>query len=238
MKIAVTSSGPDLDADIDPRFGGCPYFVLIDTESGAAETLTKYIDCDVEAPNGHLFLRLEIRERTSVGILVPRIDPDLFTLCVDCAELCEFNALAVSRNRVMVFPELCHGCGVCSWVCPEEGAITEIQRRIGEVALGEVTSEDGPIAFAQGSLDIGEHSPVPVIAAAKRCAREERTLVLDAPPGTASMPSTWTSTKAISSIPWPVSTAGSAPWSVRKRRSRWKCSWMVPRGISPLALSL
>ena len=145
----------------------------------------QYIDCDVEAPNGHLFLRPEIRERTSVGIPVPRIDPDLCTLCGDCAEFCEFNALAVSKTRVMVFADLCHGCGVCSWVCPESGAITEVQRPIGEVALGEVTGSDGSIAFAQGSLDIGEHSPVPVIAAAKRCAQEELTLILDAPPGTA-----------------------------------------------------
>jgi len=145
----------------------------------------QYIDCDVEAPNGHLFLRPEIRERTSVGIPVPRIDPDLCTLCGDCAEACELNALAVSRTRVMVFPELCHGCGVCSWVCPEPGAITEVERRIGEVASGEAVGRDGSVAFAQGSLDIGEHSPVPVIAAARRCADEDRTLILDAPPGTA-----------------------------------------------------
>ena len=45
MKIAVTSSGRDLDADIDPRFGRCPYFALIDTESGAIETLANpFID--------------------------------------------------------------------------------------------------------------------------------------------------------------------------------------------------
>jgi MinD superfamily P-loop ATPase len=146
---------------------------------------TQYIDCDVEAPNGHLFLRPEIRERTTVGIAMPRIHPDVCTLCGDCAEACEFNALAVSRTRVMVFPELCHGCGVCSWVCPQAGAISEVQRRIGEVARGEAAGGNRPIAFAQGSLDIGEHSPVPVIAAAKRCAQEELTLVLDAPPGTA-----------------------------------------------------
>ncbi|MGD8587404.1 MAG: ATP-binding protein [Chromatiales bacterium] len=145
----------------------------------------QYIDCDVEAPNGHLFLKPEIRERSTVGIPVPRIDADLCTLCGDCAEFCEFNALAVTRNRVMVFAELCHGCGVCSRLCPESDAITEVERRIGEVALGEAGGGDGPIVFAQGTLDIGEHSPVPVIAAAKRSAQEERTLVLDAPPGTA-----------------------------------------------------
>ena len=145
----------------------------------------QYIDCDVEAPNGHLFLKPEIHERTTVGIPVPRIDPAACTLCGDCADACEFNALAVSKTRVMVFPELCHGCGVCSWVCPEPGAITEVERRIGEVASGEAVGRDGSVAFAQGSLDIGEHSPVPVIAAARRCADEDRTLILDAPPGTA-----------------------------------------------------
>lgn len=33
MKIAITSNAPDLDADIDPRFGRCRYFVIIDTDT-------------------------------------------------------------------------------------------------------------------------------------------------------------------------------------------------------------
>ncbi len=37
MKIAATSTGPDLDAAIDPRFGRCAYFVIFDSESGALE---------------------------------------------------------------------------------------------------------------------------------------------------------------------------------------------------------
>lgn len=145
----------------------------------------QYVDCDVEAPNGHLFLRPEIRGHTAVGVPVPQIDPAVCTLCGDCAEACEFNALAVSKTRVMVFADLCHGCGVCSWVCKEAGAITEVERRIGEVARGEVAGQQGPIPFAEGRLDIGERSPVPIIAAAKRCAEADRTLILDAPPGTA-----------------------------------------------------
>ncbi|MBW1679576.1 MAG: P-loop NTPase, partial [Deltaproteobacteria bacterium] len=31
----------------------------------------RYIDCDVEEPNGHLFLKPQLKERTSVGIPVP-----------------------------------------------------------------------------------------------------------------------------------------------------------------------
>jgi predicted Fe-Mo cluster-binding NifX family protein len=39
MKIAVTSNAPDLDADIDPRFGRCRYFIIIDPETMEFETL-------------------------------------------------------------------------------------------------------------------------------------------------------------------------------------------------------
>ena len=33
MKICVTSMGDNLDADVDPRFGRCQYFLIIDTDS-------------------------------------------------------------------------------------------------------------------------------------------------------------------------------------------------------------
>ncbi|MBN1420615.1 MAG: NifB/NifX family molybdenum-iron cluster-binding protein [Planctomycetes bacterium] len=37
MKIAVTSEGPTLDSRVDPRFGRCAAFVVVDTETGAVE---------------------------------------------------------------------------------------------------------------------------------------------------------------------------------------------------------
>jgi len=33
MKVVVSASGPDLDAQVDPRFGRCPYFVVIDSDT-------------------------------------------------------------------------------------------------------------------------------------------------------------------------------------------------------------
>ena len=33
MKIAITSTGTTLDAEIDPRFGHCQYFVIVDPET-------------------------------------------------------------------------------------------------------------------------------------------------------------------------------------------------------------
>ena len=33
MKICISSTGKDLDASVDQRFGRCPYFVIVDTET-------------------------------------------------------------------------------------------------------------------------------------------------------------------------------------------------------------
>jgi len=33
MKIAITSTGPDLESNVDPRFGRCSYFLIIDSDS-------------------------------------------------------------------------------------------------------------------------------------------------------------------------------------------------------------
>jgi len=33
MKIAVSATGPSLDAEVDPRFGRCQYFIIVDPET-------------------------------------------------------------------------------------------------------------------------------------------------------------------------------------------------------------
>ncbi len=33
MKIAISAHGPSLDSNVDPRFGRCPYFILVDSET-------------------------------------------------------------------------------------------------------------------------------------------------------------------------------------------------------------
>jgi MinD superfamily P-loop ATPase len=143
----------------------------------------QYLDCDVEAPNGHLFLHPEIHTRHSVQVTLPRIDDDLCTRCGLCADACEFNALAVTPHRVLVFPDLCHSCGVCSYVCPVADAITETERSIGTVELG--TAAGGHLPLVQGLLNIGESSAVPVIKMVRHHAQTSGVVLLDAPPGTA-----------------------------------------------------
>jgi MinD superfamily P-loop ATPase len=138
------------------------------------------IDCDVEEPNAHLFLSPSIRQVASVGIPVPRIDESKCTYCGKCAQVCEYHAIAVILKNVLVFDELCHGCGACSYLCPEK-AIFEVTREIGIVQEG---SADG-IPFANGILNVGEPMASPLIHEVKKTIQKDKTVILDAPPGTA-----------------------------------------------------
>ena len=33
MKIAILATGPSLDAEVDPRFGRCQHFIIVDPET-------------------------------------------------------------------------------------------------------------------------------------------------------------------------------------------------------------
>ncbi len=137
------------------------------------------LDCDVEEPNAHLFVKPVIEQSYAVGIPVPSVDPEKCSFCGRCAEVCAFNALAVFRDQVMVLPELCHGCGSCAYLCPEK-AITEFDRPIGVVETGRA---DG-LSFAHGRLNPGEAMSPPLIKAVKKLADPNAVTIIDAPPGT------------------------------------------------------
>lgn len=137
------------------------------------------LDCDVEEPNAHLFLKPVFRASQEIGIPVPVIDFQRCNFCGRCAEVCAFNALAVFSDRVMVLPELCHGCGSCAYLCPEK-AITEVERPIGVIESGLAGSLD----FTHGRLNPAEAMSPPLINAVKKNIRPDRITIIDAPPGT------------------------------------------------------
>ncbi|OPZ84999.1 MAG: ferredoxin [bacterium ADurb.Bin429] len=139
----------------------------------------QYVDCDVEEPNGHLFLHPAITQTTSVTIPVPEVNAERCILCGACSRLCQYHAIAALPALTMVFPELCHGCGGCLRVCPEK-AITEVGRPIGVVERGMA----GIVAFVHGRLNIGEAMSPPLIRAVQTYADPHATVILDAPPGT------------------------------------------------------
>jgi MinD superfamily P-loop ATPase len=137
------------------------------------------LDCDVEEPNDHIFLRPVITGREIVSIPVPKIDEGKCTYCGKCAEVCAYHAIAVFPKNVLVFPHLCHGCGACSYLCPEK-AITEEGKEIGDVEFGHA---DG-VAFVQGRLNVSEAMPTPVIRKVKERVDNEGISIIDVSPGT------------------------------------------------------
>ncbi|MDD5679015.1 MAG: ATP-binding protein [Kiritimatiellae bacterium] len=138
----------------------------------------QYLDCDVEEPNGHIFLKPEIDRAENVGIPVPVVDEAKCTGCRKCAEICQYHAITVLK-KPLVFAELCHGCGGCALVCPT-GAIKELARTIGVIETGRA----GHVGFAQGRLNVGEGMSPPLIRAVKKKAFDNGVSLLDAPPGT------------------------------------------------------
>lgn len=141
----------------------------------------RLLDCDVEEPNDHLFVKPEFSEEKVVTALKPVLDPAKCTGCGKCAEVCRSNAIAMVKGKVLIFNELCHSCGACSYVCPE-GSLTE-----QEVPIGIVKSAPGnkPFFFAHGLLNIGESMAPKVVKAVKGCIDPGVINILDASPGTA-----------------------------------------------------
>jgi len=139
----------------------------------------QYLDCDVEEPNAAIFLKPEISEQLPVEIAVPVIDEDKCDYCRKCAKLCVFNALVVLGEKVLFFPEMCHGCGGCMYICPQK-AITEQNRKIGIVERGRA----GDVDFIQGLLNVGEPMAPPIIKKERSLIDDSKTVILDSPPGT------------------------------------------------------
>ncbi len=137
------------------------------------------LDCDVEEPNSYIFIKPNINETKEVSIPVPEIDKQKCTSCSKCVQVCAFNALTNIKDSILVFPDLCHGCGACSYFCLQK-AIKEVNRKIGVVEKGIRDN----MVFIQGRLDIGQPMAPPLIKAVKKYIDPNKINIIDAPPGT------------------------------------------------------
>ncbi len=137
------------------------------------------LDCDVEEPNAHLFLKPEIQHAETVSTPVPEIDKQKCSLCRKCVDICRFKVIAIAGQTILTFPELCHSCGGCLAVCPED-AIAEVGRELGMIETGSSNA----IGFGHGRLRVGEAMSPPLINKVRALANPEKINIIDAPPGT------------------------------------------------------
>ncbi len=168
MKIAVLSG----------KGGTGKTFVSVNLACAAEKAV--YVDCDVEEPNGHLFLKPEIVNSTPVKVMNPLFLADKCSGCKKCVEFCKFNALAYVLNQLMIFPEVCHSCEGCVLLCPT-GALVKSERAIGMVEEGR----SGKVITLSGCLNTGEVSGVPVIETLMEKLPDEGIVIIDCPPGSA-----------------------------------------------------
>lgn len=141
--------------------------------------IVQLLDCDVEEPNAHILLKPVITESEPVCVQVPEVDREKCTFCGKCAEACAYHAIAVLPEHLLVFANLCHGCGACSYLCPEQ-AITEKAVETGVIESGYANG----LGFVQGRLTVGEAMPTPVIRKARARTSYDGIVVIDVSPGT------------------------------------------------------
>jgi MinD superfamily P-loop ATPase len=137
------------------------------------------LDCDVEEPNDHIFLKPKISYVQPVTVSIPLVNETLCDRCGKCADFCQYNALFVGSDEVLVFPDLCHNCGGCALVCPE-AAIDEVTHKIGTLKLGTI----GNVELIYGELEVQKPMAGPIIKEVKRCIKGGMDAILDSPPGT------------------------------------------------------
>ncbi|MBU4175758.1 MAG: ATP-binding protein [Actinobacteria bacterium] len=137
-----------------------------------------FLDCDVEEPDAHFYLKPSWDSEWGVNVEVPRIDSSCCDGCGKCADFCRYNALAAIQSDVLVFEELCHSCRGCAIACPLD-CVSMVPRRLGIIRSGT----SGEVAFRQGLLDIGEPMSPPIIRKLKDEIPPGGEAIVDCPPG-------------------------------------------------------
>ena len=143
------------------------------------DSKVQILDCDVEEPNAHLFIRPHMEETRTITTPVPEVDMEKCNLCGKCGEICQFRAIVVIGETVLPFVEMCHSCGGCMEVCPEK-AITETTRELCRIERGHRNG----LEFVHGKLRIGEAMSPPLIKSVRQYTRPDVLTIIDAPPGT------------------------------------------------------
>ena len=136
-------------------------------------------DTDVEEPDCHLFLEPQEVRQYEVTEPVARVDTSRCEFSGRCSEVCRYGAIVTIPNKqVMVFDEMCNGCGACALACPNKAIYFE-ERLQGWVKQGKTPY--GPVFW--GITKVGVRSPTGVIDGVFEHLPQEGLILVDAPPG-------------------------------------------------------
>ena len=151
----------------------------LDKHSGEKVTL---VDLDVEEPNSGLFMKGKKIDTQDIIKQIPEWKKDRCTFCNRCKEVCNFNAITLLPETVLIFTELCHSCFACVELCPED-ALEMKPVKSGQINHFQV----GTLNFVEGIINVGEQQAVPAIKEPKQYSRntaDEGIQIYDAPRGT------------------------------------------------------
>lgn len=171
-----------------------------------------FYDCDVEEPNGFLFLQPDIRRIEKVYEKLPVIDGQKCDGCGLCVQKCRFNALVKIGKQILIFDELCHDCGVCGFVCPKS-AIGERQSEMGEISEGKSCG----INCFEGKIAVSNIKTPLLISAVKERISDESVNVLDCPPGT-----TCSAVEALEGVDLCILAAEPTPFGFHDFKATWQ----------------
>jgi MinD superfamily P-loop ATPase len=175
MKIAIASGN-----------GGT---VKTTVSTGLFHVLTKHmhynaqlLDCDVEEPDCHIFIKESQTVCYPVSIAIPKIESEKCTFCGKCKVMCISNAIVMlpTVKFIEVVEDMCHGCGACSYVCQEK-AITEQNEEIGTISLYKYLARN---EFIEGRMKVGKALQTRVIKETIKYSKQDGIILYDSPPGT------------------------------------------------------
>ena len=145
-------------------------------------------DLDVEAPNDHILLSVELKGKEEVRIMTPIFNLKTCIRCGVCAYACPDSAILLTKTKLPVLiPTMCSGCRACYFACPTRPkAVIEGYRVVGYTYETKVTFGNVGFVLVTGVLIEGEERTYPVtLATLRRAQRKVRdVLIVDTSAGT------------------------------------------------------
>jgi len=124
-------------------------------------------DLDIEAPNDHILLGIDLNEGEPIKIMYPYIKYEGCIKCGVCGKVCDTGALLISKEGLpLLLPRLCSGCRACYLACPTK-TILEGERVVGYLYENNVSIGDIKFDLVTGVLREGEEHTPPVVRIVK-----------------------------------------------------------------------